>query len=61
MSTALPQDGYAVLSDPTTLTIERILPGTVERVWAYLANGWPAATCRWKPARPSSWSGAMTN
>lgn len=29
---------YGVLSEPATLTIERLLPGPVERVWAYLTE-----------------------
>ena len=31
-------DGYGVLTEPATLTIERFLPGPVERVWAYLTE-----------------------
>ena len=31
-------DAYGVLTEPTTLTIQRILPGTVERVWDYLTQ-----------------------
>ncbi len=30
--------GYGVLTEPTTLTIQRILPGPIERVWAYLTD-----------------------
>jgi uncharacterized protein YndB with AHSA1/START domain len=30
---------YGALIEPTTLKIERILPGPVERVWAYLTDG----------------------
>jgi uncharacterized protein YndB with AHSA1/START domain len=39
-------DAYSALSDPAALTIQRILPGPIVRVWAYLtesgfpANGW---------------------
>jgi len=29
---------YGVLTDPTTLTIHRLLPGPIERVWAYLTQ-----------------------
>ena len=29
---------YGVLTEPATLTIERILPGPIERVWAYLTD-----------------------
>ena len=31
-------DGYGMLTEPATLTIERFLPGPVERVWAYLTE-----------------------
>jgi uncharacterized protein YndB with AHSA1/START domain len=29
---------YGELTEPMTLTIQRVLPGTVERVWAYLTE-----------------------
>ena len=29
---------YGVLTDPTTLKIQRLLPGPIERVWAYLTQ-----------------------
>ena len=29
---------YGVLTEPTTLRIERLLPGPIERVWAYLTE-----------------------
>jgi uncharacterized protein YndB with AHSA1/START domain len=29
-------DAYGVLSEPATLTIQRLLPGPIERVWDYL-------------------------
>ena len=29
---------YGVLTDPTTLRIQRLLPGPIERVWAYLTE-----------------------
>jgi uncharacterized protein YndB with AHSA1/START domain len=32
-------DGYGVVTEPTTLTIQRVLPGPIERVWAYLTDG----------------------
>lgn len=32
-------DAYGVLTEPATLTIERLLPGPIERVWAYLTDG----------------------
>ena len=31
-------DAYGVLTEPATLTIQRILPGPIERVWAYLTE-----------------------
>ena len=31
-------DAYAVLTEPTTLKIQRLLPGPIERVWAYLTE-----------------------
>jgi len=32
------QDAYGVLTEPTTLKIQRLLPGPIERVWAYLTE-----------------------
>ncbi len=29
---------YGVLTEPATLTIQRLLPGPIERVWAYLTD-----------------------
>jgi uncharacterized protein YndB with AHSA1/START domain len=31
-------DAYGTLIEPTTLKIERLLPGPIERVWAYLTE-----------------------
>ena len=31
-------DGYGVLTEPATLKIQRLLPGPIERVWAYLTE-----------------------
>jgi uncharacterized protein YndB with AHSA1/START domain len=31
-------DAYGVLTDPATLKIQRLLPGPVERIWAYLTE-----------------------
>ena len=28
-------DAYGVLTEPATLTLQRVLPGPIERVWAY--------------------------
>jgi uncharacterized protein YndB with AHSA1/START domain len=33
------EDGYGVLTEPATLTIQRFLPGPIERVWSYLTEG----------------------
>ena len=30
---------YAALIEPATLRIQRVLPGSIERVWAYLTDG----------------------
>jgi uncharacterized protein YndB with AHSA1/START domain len=32
-------DAYGVLTEPSTLTIKRRLPGPAERIWAYLTDG----------------------
>lgn len=32
------RDGYGTLVAPNTLTIQRLLPGPIERVWAYLTD-----------------------
>src|SRR5712675_1155216 len=32
-------DAYGVLTEPATLKIQRLLPGPIERVWAYLTQG----------------------
>lgn len=32
-------DAYGVLTEPTTLQIQRHLPGPIERVWSYLTDG----------------------
>ena len=31
-------DAYGVITEPATLTIRRLLPGPIERVWAYLTE-----------------------
>lgn len=33
-----PINAYGSLTEPATLTIERVLPGPVERIWAYLTD-----------------------
>lgn len=37
MDLAVPNP-YGVLTEPATLTIQRLLPGPVERIWAYLTQ-----------------------
>ena len=32
------RDDYGVVTEPDTLTIRRILPGPVDRIWAYLTE-----------------------
>jgi len=39
MSELMPLDAYGALIEPATLKIERLLPGPVERVWAFLTKG----------------------
>jgi uncharacterized protein YndB with AHSA1/START domain len=31
-------DAYGVLTEPTTLKIQRLMPGPIERIWAYLTE-----------------------
>ncbi|MCU0790612.1 MAG: SRPBCC family protein [Nitratireductor sp.] len=38
MNELTPVDAYGRMTEPATLTIQRILPGPVERVWAYLTE-----------------------
>lgn len=38
MTSAISKDGFGQLSSDHTLTIERMLPGPIERVWAYLTE-----------------------
>ena len=38
MNHLAPPDAYGVLIEPATLKIQRRLPGTIERVWAYLTE-----------------------
>jgi len=38
MSELAPNDGYGILTEPTTLTIQRFLPGPIERIWAFLTE-----------------------
>ena len=36
MNELAPLDAYGTLIEPTTLKIQRLLPGPIERVWACL-------------------------
>ncbi len=38
MNDLAPPNAYGVLTEPTTLTIQRLLPGPIERIWAYLTE-----------------------
>jgi uncharacterized protein YndB with AHSA1/START domain len=38
MSDVAERDAYGALTEPTTLTIQRLLPGPIERVWACLTE-----------------------
>ena len=58
---------YGTLTEPATLRIQRLLPGPIERCWAWLTDAnlrrrWLADgawTCAWEP--PSSSPGATTS
>lgn len=39
MTAMLADNIYGVLTAPATLTLQRLLPGPIERVWAYLTDG----------------------
>lgn len=38
MTNMVKPDAYGVLIEPATLKIQRVLPGPIERVWAYLTD-----------------------
>jgi len=38
MDTTTTPDAYGALIEPTTLKIQRLLPGPIERIWAYLTD-----------------------
>lgn len=38
MTKLAPANGYGELIEPATLKIERLLPGPIERIWAYLTE-----------------------
>lgn len=39
MTATATADAYGVLTEPATLTIERLLPGPIDRIWSYLTDG----------------------
>lgn len=39
MTSRAPDGSYGTLIEPATLKLERLLPGPIERVWAYLEDG----------------------
>ncbi len=39
MNDVATSDAYGALTEPTTLKIQRLLPGPVDRVWKYLTDG----------------------
>ena len=39
MTATLTDDAYGTLTEPATLTLQRLLPGPIARVWAYLTDG----------------------
>lgn len=39
MTDALMNDDYGVMTEPATLTLQRRLPGPIDRVWSYLVDG----------------------
>jgi len=43
-------DDYGVLTEPRTLRIERLLPGPIERLWAYLTD--PEKRAKWLAGGP---------
>jgi uncharacterized protein YndB with AHSA1/START domain len=38
MTKPMQMDAYGVLTEPATLTIRRVLPGPIERIWSYLTD-----------------------
>src|SRR5262249_55047990 len=38
MNAPASRDAYGTLIEPTTLKIQRLLPGPIERVWAYVTD-----------------------
>lgn len=39
MTAMIAEDLYGLLTEPATLTIVRVLPGPIERVWSYITDG----------------------
>ena len=50
MTEQLTVNEYGVLSEPRALRFERLLPGPIERVWAYLTE--PEMRAKWLAAGP---------
>ena len=38
MNKSATRDAYGTLIEPTTLKMQRLLPGPIERIWAYLVE-----------------------
>jgi uncharacterized protein YndB with AHSA1/START domain len=38
MNKRVPPDAFGIITEPATLTIQRVLPGPVDRVWRYLTE-----------------------
>lgn len=62
MNEQIAPGAYGVLTEPATLTIRRLLPGSVERAWSYLVDGdkrrqWLAVGgLTLQPGAPFSWT-----
>ena len=48
MDASTKPEAYGALTEPTTLKIQRMLPGPIERVWAYLTES--ELRCKWLAA-----------
>jgi uncharacterized protein YndB with AHSA1/START domain len=47
-TTTFPEADYGVITAPRTVRIQRLLPGPIERIWAYLTEG--ELRCQWLAA-----------
>jgi len=67
MNATATRDAYGTLIEPATLKIQRLLPGPIERIWAYLTESdqrrkWLAAgKMEMKVGAPFESSGATMN